>query len=1049
MRSQSRQRKGYLVPAAMAIIAVLLTLVVALQYRGSVSSNVRQLSAAECQADQAVENSLARVGSSLQDKAIPGTDSVGLKQKFDFSSGQSALQSLDKQQVYLDVEGLHQPWQPLGAENLYSGNSQPQAGAYAKAQISGKLQGNNRTDSPWITLTSMRPKSSNPALGVFGSRRYEAAFHEGFPFAAYAPQGKVELTAARAWSNPTVLEMKTKAGQKSQDQVSGLPCYVAAKTGLKVEDFPHGRAYLPAQATLDVKGGAVALPGLPLPVDTPNAYENLILSDIEAAYNGLRATGIDKTGLIFGRLDLSSFIALFKGAEFPNFFSLESSLSFFFPTIPVFKNKGAWVELMFHVPLPPDQNLENVINGLTGTDGLDDVLTDLNSANQQLILLKQQRDAKITERNKYASNSTEYKNLTSEIDELNTKISDKQKEIEGYQKKLSNASDGAHDAFEQGVADGKIEALRSLPESRQDEKDAKSKGLTASYWTGFSYIGLILDRWTDLGEIVVKLIGAIFDSDGFDVDVLLKLFFKEVRLVHLGAGKPEPLPTKMFQKGLAGDLQAFAIDKTWTVPRGRTFRIQTSLVLKGDLWVQRGACMIVDKDLIMFAKDGTNPFLPKGRIFLEEGATLLVGGNLEGAGDSTYGSLVVGTPVGREHPVQCAVICQGKVDLPFGTRSGISLDDLARGLEEEFNFSGASDVLETVFTDILPNASKILGPFHMRNCYFARWVTTFSIPTVFPVPIPTPIPDNKHKNYLCLVFRALTMVYTAHLNATLGENLMTSTDWWLIGKERVPMVPKLDPYALKNYVEQIVSTVKNLAANLDDVEEALKTLGEDLLTHMIQDVVKKVIVEFIADQVIQGFIDGISPVAGFIYSATLADEVDAQIATAVDNTYGKLADEITGKLNLSENGSVDQLFDYLTTQITSASADTLLPETSGVLVYGKSSIDMGGLLASGWFVSQGNINITSLYTVGSLLSSRGNITAKTLLYNPYFTKASLYLPETLLPGGPGIDDLDDFWANAVNYKYGKTLHKSRGNGPKALSVGRKTCFQSAAGWSPK
>lgn len=794
----------------MAVIAVLVVLMIALLYRGNVSTTVQNQSAAECQADQAVNNGLARTAGSLSGQTIPGTDALTLGKSFDFNSGQSALESLDRHQVYVNVEGQAQPWQPLGTEGLYTGNSQAQVGAYQQSMLTENLNGRNHSTAPWVTMTSMKPASGRREFSsAFANRRYEAALHEGFPYAAYAPQGKVELKQVRAWSNPTIKEMKTKAGEKAQDQSSGLICYVGAKKAVTVEDFKHGRVYLPADGVLDVHGGAVALPGLPLPSGSSTSYENLVQADIDSAFTTLKDAGIDKTGLIFGRLDLSSFIALFKGAEFPNIFSLESSLSFFFPTIPQFKNKSAWVELSFHVPLAPDQNLENIVTSLQNAPSLDSTLTALNSANQQMILLKQKKQAKETERAKYDSKSSEYKSLSAEIDELNTKIADKQKEIDGYVKAIKNQSDGAKDAFNQGVADGTISALRALPETTADEKAAKSKGLTAKWWTGFSYIGLFVDRYADFAEIAVKLIGAIFDGDSFDPDVLLKFFCKEVRLVHLQGGKPDPEPSKMFMKTVTGDFKSFNIDKTWTVPRGRTFRIRCGMAIKGDLWVQRGACMIVDGDLLMFPKDGVSPFLPKGRIYLEEGASLLVGGNIEGAGDSSFGSLVVGSPVGREHPINCAVICQGKVNLPYGTRSGIALDDLARGLEEEFKFTGVSEPLETVFTDILPNVSKILGPFSTRCCYFARWATTIIIPTEFPVPIPAPIPDKQHENKLCTVFRALTMVYTVHLNATLGENLMTSTSWWLIGKERVPMVPKLDPYALKNDLEAVVNTIKS------------------------------------------------------------------------------------------------------------------------------------------------------------------------------------------------------------------------------------------------
>lgn len=1038
-----RRKTGYLLPIAFAIMAILVTLVFALNFQASSSKVVRQLATAQIQAEQGVQNGLALLGQELQGDPVPGASTIGMSKEFDFDAGLDPRGSVDGNYVYIEAEGLQQSPSPDDAEKLFTGL--PGAGVYEGGAVKRDLHGNDTSVYPWCTRVSMQPDSRRRDFSVFGERRYEANFHAGFPMAAYAPNGSVTLDSLHPWSNPTIKEKKKDPGQRTQEMFSGLSPWVGAKSSIKVDEFPYGEAYVKSKTgSFDIKGGAIAYRGLPMSTGNADSYEQLLLQDIDVAYNNLRTRAIDKTGLIWGKLTLTTVIDLIKGEEFPNLFSLENALSFYMPTIPFIKSESLWVELRFHVPLPPDQNLENVANQLQGRDKYEDVVKDLNKAEGELKVLEDRLAKAKSDRRKYAAGSDEYKDLTSKIDDLNNKIKDKKKEIEGYQEKLTGAADDGKDFFEDSVAAGTIQALRALPESRQDEIDAKSKGLTKKHWTGFSYIMFFLDRITDLADIIVTLVEGIFNDDVSVVDSLLKFMFKEVRLVHLGEGKPEPRPLNMFHNAS----NTFAIDKTINVPPGRSFRFGRNMHLRGDVWVQKGATMVVDGDLTLEKNSGAEVFAGNGRIYLEQGATLCVGGDLEAGGDSNYGSVVMCGPVGKMEPITAAIICQGAVNLPYGTRTGITLEDLAGFVGEEAGAPEMRQSMEVLMTDILPNVSKMLGPFHMRYCYFARWCTTISIPKFFPVPIPTPIPDNKHKNYMTLVFRGLTTAFTAHLNFTLGENLMTSCDWWIFGKERIPVIPKVDPYTLESNVTSVVNRFKDFVSDSDKVEDTLKTLGEDMIVKLVTDMLKPLLVDFIANQVIQGAIDALSPVAGFIYQAAAADEVDQLLSDTIDSIYDPLMNGLISELDLKSNGSVDDLFEKVKNEIVTATADVLLPESPGVLVYGKDSLEIGGLMAQGWFISQGNVKLEASFTAGAAISTNGNVTAEAFLYNPYFTRAFIYLPKQLKQGGPGIDDLPDFWANGADFKYGKTLDNGRTD-LRALSIGRPSARLTAAGWRTK
>ena len=134
------------------------------------------------------------------------------------------------------------------------------------------------------------------------------------------------------------------------------------------------------------------------------------------------------------------------------------------------------------------------------------------------------------------------------------------------------------------------------------------------------------------------------------------------------------------------------------------------------------------------------------------------------------------------------------------------------------------------------------------------------------------------------------------------------------------------------------------------------------------------------------------------------------------------------------------------------SAHMLLVECPGVFIYGERSIQIGpsnwydtpSVRAVGCFVSNGDITANARYTIGSLMSGNGRIKARELYYTPSFTRTSVYKPKELQKGGRRVSANDDYWANAVNIKYGKQLDTKEALDVPSLPV----FFKSAEGWGP-
>ena len=600
---------------------------------------------------------------------------------------------------------------------------------------------------------------------------------------------------------------------------------------------------------------------------------------------------------------------------------------------------------------------------------------------------------------------------------------------------------------------------------------------------------------------------------------LKRALVQEVTLVYLGkdGGVGPAVPIRIgpanalgHQKGEPeAELSTFSIHNTFTVPAGRTFKLlpkdqMSGMTIGADLWLQRGSTLYVGGDLTMVNPEEslTTPHKPKGKIVMEPGSTIVVDGNFTAAGDPFMGSILLTRRPGRVEPITSAIICSGAVDIPHGVRSGLNLVQLAELLD-----SDVAKVLEDFFDDVVPNVSKILGPFHGRKPHFAKNGATFTF--YFPVIVPNPANSLLSKNINVKLFALLSPLFSGSLNMTLGENFQTSSDWWMFGEDRVPALPKIVPGAVKaalsetevqgssmfsssraaltemadegffvnrakDIVEGELTSMLDKAENLaDNMDSFVEDVAEDTLVayFTVENITTKVIEFFgkaalaaldpsgIAMEAFEAIEKELLPNGGDSFLSVMLDAAKDQL----ENTYGF---PIDGKDYLAEVAKdVLEPFTDMAKDLQSGgskaalrvAATLMAAETPGILVYGD-SVRVDGLFAAGLFVANNDLNMECAYTIGSMVSVEGNITAREVLYVPEFTRASIYQPpETVeTPSGSGIARLPGFWANSLGLDFGKgkigealNYGSGTGNGTwhAVPDADNNAAFRVSGGWS--
>jgi hypothetical protein len=139
---------------------------------------------------------------------------------------------------------------------------------------------------------------------------------------------------------------------------------------------------------------------------------------------------------------------------------------------------------------------------------------------------------------------------------------------------------------------------------------------------------------------------------------------------------------------------------------------------------------------------------------------------------------------------------------------------------------------------------------------------------------------------------------------------------------------------------------------------------------------------------------------------------------------------------------VKQVAHSLQTQIEECIERAFLWNTPGLLVHsgGTLHIGAGAPFAAGMFVAEKDVIIDADKTVGLIVSLGGHVRAKTLLHNPYFSHASLYLPKDTPAEWPTLG-----WpAAGMRFEYGQQ-HDSKAS----VDVGPDVVHVTAQGWTDK
>ena len=969
--SVRRKRRGNALVMVLSMMFVLLMLVTGLHWRESSARSSRLHEEANLEARVAAEYQVAKQ----------------LYPSFAFNpASQTVKASLTDSLAIQFPKGLAQPlFEDKGLANLL----EPQ-----------KLAKSTLLARPGKTWSLIAPSSSDPAMKP-DKVKMLSVIADDFAYVACAPAGNITAQRVQPWTNELF-----KLGYTTETAMNGAPAKMFAKGNIAVGNLTQGELYLTEGAPSVDKGRFIAYPGPPPDLAIPQAYPNIIQGQIQEAMDKLtNAPGCqDKTELANGALLSLDFVKqLFtepaKGLA--SALSMRQAMQFPFFFIPGGRIQGVFVTIWLHMPFPPDG---------AGAQG-------------QLETLQKDQDARsATKRGEYETAKEDTKTKQAEYDaetdadskaDKLKKLNDAKKKEESVGEELQKLSESFGDELKE-VLDKVPDAETNGPASRtDDEKITGDNGVPYMSYKKF---------YTVLGEFLVDVVLAAFEAIGGkqpDTSKFMNILRKEVRLVHFGRKDSSTEFT-------ISDTEV-AFQATYNVPPGRANRLRTNVKISGDLWLMRGSTLIVDGNLDVINPNvgSVDPRKPRGRVFLEEGAKLVVKGNFNCGGSEALGSVLVGAPIHAIHPTTSAIMVTGNINIPHGVWPAYSIGDM--NLEAVPDLKTFREAVSTV----VPNLAKLAGPFHRRKPFFSQYATMFVIACIItpigPIPIPVPLPAATNTNINNKLFKVMALIYTTQMNLAWGENFITHTDWWLIGEGMVPMFPKINPTV---YLERIKNfNLNNIKfPSPDDAADLIKTQGPELVKNMAPKLITQVAVEIVLKQLSFGLADFVESTGAF----KILEDVIAQ-AMGVDETAGKSLFEITG------------LSSFLTeaqSKISDNAALMMLQEVPGCLIYagGRIGIAEGGVRAPvtvGMLVAQGDIVSNATYTVGAVMSLKGNITANALLFDANTTRCSMFLPGAR---SEGLKELDWFgWV--LEYRYGRLM-----NVAEPVDVGPTYHYPSIQGW---
>lgn len=887
---------------------------------------------------------------------------------------------------------VYTPFDPQTTKDLFGNwKTQPLSLGYQEPQ-----EGQPATMPPWHALAL----SSMP-----GSHRYQTVISTAFPYGAFAPWGKITVGGQVAsFGNPGF--------QSTRPQITTLPVVLAAGQDLEVDgSFTVGRAIsATGKVSLPQRNGAIPLQGMLFSDPFTQRLHDQVRGS-QGVFAQIRQDLVDKTDFVSGDvLSPLEFINLFTGkTNLTAIFGLRQACSIPMPVFPSLINGEDYDVILFHNPYPSD------FKGVAATiDIIKHIVNDL---------------AKLVEAAEKAVVDA-WKAVGATAEGVWDDVKGAWNWITGHKKKAKEEFDKAnkkYDEAKQHLSDvlGDLEAaFDSFKQILNDVADAlkPTPPITAVEernvdTVGWAYFGILSRIGTDLGDFFT----AVFHSSSDNWNQLLSDLMNNTRVVNFVDRNP---------LGGFTEQGGFTLAMTWTVPQGRTLHLGNSskpdYTMLGDLWIQRGATLSVEGSLFVVAPTeeqwtydpalgNTSDLRPSGTIYLEEGATLLVDGNLYASGDADHGSVMVTSPGGATPPLSTAILCTGDVQLPYGTGSGVTLDQLLTYVAKDSGNSTlegvVKDLINPVLVDVAPHLAKAFGPFHSRLCWFSDYaVSLVVIPELVefglqgPWPIPLPY-TNCWKN----IFPPLTEIYNVELNFTLGENLYLHSDWWPFGQGIVPIVPKIEPKAYGDIVNEAFGELAagelSISAILDKIGEHMKEVIPDFADEVFENVVQGIIKGIIQD--LAGDID--DPCGGSPEETT-EQKAQSKIKEALEDVAKDML-KVFGKDMLKMAGNIlgeyrDALSEEAQDEISAAAGAAR--ELPGVFVYCGGVLTLGEQgppKASGFFFAEGDIDCGAQSVFGSVVSRTGDINLDgNLYYYPFYSRASLWNPQkpgTYIVNGEG------------------------------------------------
>jgi hypothetical protein len=192
------------------------------------------------------------------------------------------------------------------------------------------------------------------------------------------------------------------------------------------------------------------------------------------------------------------------------------------------------------------------------------------------------------------------------------------------------------------------------------------------------------------------------------------------------------------------------------------------------------------------------------------------------------------------------------------------------------------------------------------------------------------------------------------------------------------------------------------------VTKYAEQLVRDAIAKVVETVIKKIVTQIIASAAI--------PFGGLIVDTIiqpLLDDLDTQIDSLTGNDG--LLDDPSGAL---KDAVLSALESKLQDMLNGVLADALMHEVGGPLIWAGGTLDVGydasgnassPVIASGLFLSNGNIRLNAANAIGVATSLTGDVTCSNFYYNPYFSKVSLFVPKP---------SPSDWIARAVEFTYG-------------------------------